>query len=134
MALAADRAEYEDRIVNPDWPFYEEHLGRTVPASLVELFNNRSLLLAEGELTIGEHAISTFGALDERGLDETRPWVGFDAVAIAKTVFGDPIYLRPGADRPDEVYISYHDGGDTELVAPDVARLVRKIKIDADDA
>ena len=72
--------------------------------------------------------ISTFEALDEQGLLDTRPWLGFDAVAIATSDFGDPIYLRPGPSEGDTVYINHHDGGDTEVFAGSVALMVERVR------
>ncbi len=72
--------------------------------------------------------VSTFDALDEQGLIESRPWLGFDAAAIATSDFGDSIYLRPGATESDAVYITHHDGGGTEVLAPDVFTFVERLR------
>src|SRR5687767_12221008 len=119
--LAADRRAYEERILRPDWAFYERHLQRPAPAALRELYADRVLVTAQGLDYTDAEQISTFEALDEKGLLETRPWLGFDAVAIATSDLGDPIYLRPGASEADTVYITHHDGGDTEVFAQSVA-------------
>jgi hypothetical protein len=126
--LAADRHAYEERILRPDWAFYEHHLQRPVPQVLRELFADRSLIVSQNIDYCEDEVISTFGALDERGLIETRPWLGFDAVAIATSDFGDRIYLRPGATESDAVYITHHDGGDTEELAPDVSVFVQRLR------
>ena len=126
--LAAERRAYEARLVDPDWEFYERHLQRPAPAALRELFADHRLIVAQ-DIDCGEgEVINTFNPLDESGLIDSRPWLGFDAVAIATTDFGDPIYLRPGATESDAVYITYHDGGDTFLVAPDASAFVERLR------
>ena len=126
--LAADRRAYEERLLRPDWAFYERHLGRPAPPALRELYADRALVMAQDmDYTEGDR-ISTFEPLDADGLLETRPWLGFDAVAIATTDFGDPIYLRPGSSEADTVYITHHDGGDTEVLAESVAAMVEKLR------
>jgi hypothetical protein len=72
--------------------------------------------------------INTFSALDEQGLLDTREWLGFDVVAIATSDFGDPLYLRPGRSEPDTVYITHHDGGDTEIFAESVASRLQRLR------
>ena len=131
--LAADRRAFEARIVRPDWNFYEGHLKRPSPPVLRELYADQALVTAQGldlvddddeiELTIG-----TFDPLDEQGLLETRPWLGFDAVRIATSDTGDPIYLRPGQSEPDTVFVTFHDGGDTEVLAESVGELFARLK------
>jgi|SRR5947209_11377836 len=126
--IAADRRAYEERILQPDWAFYERHLQRPAPPALRELYADRALVTAQGlDYTVADH-INTFEALDEQGLLDTRPWLGFDAVAIATSDFGDPIYLRPGAPEADSVYISHHDGGSTEVFAESVAAMVERLR------
>jgi hypothetical protein len=127
--LAADRRAYEERILCPDWEFYERHLQRPAPLALRELYADRALITAQGLNYTDADQISTFEALDERRLLDTRRWLGFDAVPIATSDFGDPIYLRPGPSEPDTVYITYHDGGDTEPFAESVAAMVESLRV-----
>ena len=126
--LKVDRREYEERIVRPDWVFYERHLQRPAPRALRELYADRALVTAQSLEYTDAGRISTFEALDEQGLLDTRPWLGFDAVAIATSDFGDPIYLRSGASESDTVYITHHDGGDTEVFAESVAAMVERLR------
>lgn len=126
--LAADRRAYESRILRPDWGYYERHLHRPAPPALRELYADRAFVTAQ-DLDYADGArIGTFHPLDEQGLLETRRWIGFDAIAIATTDFGDPIYLRPGSSEADTVYITHHDGGDSEVFAESVAALVERLK------
>jgi hypothetical protein len=126
--IAAERRAFEERLLHPDWEFYERHLQRPAPAALRELYANGALLTAPTfEYGDGE-VINTFNALDEQGLLDTREWLGFDVVAIATSDFGDPIYLRPGQSEPDTVYITHHDGGDTEIFVESVASMVERLR------
>ncbi len=128
VRLEAERNTYQERILRPDWAFYEEHLQRSVPQALLDLYADRILVVSGGFECSKDLWISTFDALDEQGLRDSRDQLGFDAVAIATTGYGDPIYLRPGAAEPDIVYITWHDGGDTEAIAPDVATFVQRLR------
>lgn len=118
--LAADRTEVERRLLSPDWDFYLEHLGRPVPQALRDLYANRRLILSTGTILAGEAYITAFEPLDQRALSETKSWIGVEVVPFASSD-GDPIYLRPGAMESDAVYVTYHDGSDTEQVSNDVA-------------
>ncbi len=124
--LAADRRAFEQRLLRPDWEFYERHLQRPAPYALRELFADHKLLLANGCQYDDIHYISTFEPLDETTLVDAREWVGCDFVSFANSD-GDSIYLRPGPSEPDAVFITYHDGGDTEQLAPDVSTFLQRL-------
>ena len=85
--LAADRRTHEERILHPDWDFYERHLQRPAPPALRALYADRTLVTTRGLDFVNdegfEDTISTFEPLDEQGLVETRPWLGFDVIAIS---------------------------------------------------
>ena len=57
-------------------------------------------------------------------VDTSRSPLGFDAVVIATTDFGDAVYLRPGAIEADTVYVAYLDGGDTEVFAESIEHML----------
>ena len=100
---AADRRAYEQRLLRPDWDFYERHLQRPAPLALRELYVDWQLATAQ-DLAYGDNeCITTFGPLDMEGSLDTRPCLGLDAVAIATNQVGDPIYLRPGVSEADTV-------------------------------
>jgi hypothetical protein len=120
--LEAERRAYEQRVLHPDWGFYERHLQRPVPAALREIFVDPRVVTST-DVACGDHVIGSFSPIDEKGLRDTREWIGDDVVAFATTSFGDPIYLRPGPSEPDVVYVTYHDGGDTEVLAASVAEI-----------
>jgi hypothetical protein len=123
--LAADRRAFEDRLLHPDWDFYERHLQRPAPAALRELFADHKLLLTHGCQYDDAHYFSTFEPLDEPALVDASKWIGCDFVPLANSD-GDSIYLRPGPSESDAVFITYHDGNDTEELAPDVGTLLRR--------
>ena len=122
-----DRRACEARIANPDWTFYESHLQRPAPAALRELYSDRELVLTNGTEYDENHDISTFEPLDEAALVDTHEIFGFDVVPIANSD-GDIIYLRPGPTETDAVFITYHDGGDTEQLAPDVSAFLQRLR------
>lgn len=126
--LAADRRAFEARLLQPDWAFYERHLQRRVPPALRELYENRALLVARDLAYADGEIISTFEPLDGQGLRETKQWIGLETVAIATTGFGDPVYLRPGPSEADTLYVTYHDGGDTDVFAESVEAMVETIR------
>jgi hypothetical protein len=132
--LAAERRAYQQRVLRPDWSFYERHLGPPAPPALCALYADRTFVTLQDLSYNKADRISTFDALDEKGLWATRPWLGFETVAIASTDFGDVIHLRPGAAEPDTVYITRHNGGDIEVFADSVAAMVEKIRRANDSA
>ena len=87
--IAVARRSYEERILRPDWEFYEHHLQRPVPSALRGLYADQALVTAQGLDYTDSDCISTFEALDRQGLLDTRPWLGFDVVAIATSVVSD---------------------------------------------
>lgn len=70
--LAAARRAFEERLLQPDWSFYERHLQRPAPSGLRELFADHHLVLADGCEYDELHYISTFEPLDERALVDAR--------------------------------------------------------------
>jgi hypothetical protein len=125
--LAAERREFEERLLQPDWPFYERHLQRPVPRALRELYADRSLVLSSFQYD-EVHYLSTFEPLSEEGLVEAQAWLRCDIVPFANSD-GDLIYLRPGASESDTVFITYHDGGDTEQLAPDPSSFLQRARL-----
>lgn len=118
--------ERERRLSSPDWNFYAAHLGRPVPDSIRALYSDTDLL-AGGDIQLEKITITSFEPIDIQGLRDTKVWTTKDAVAIARWE-ADPIYLMPGPDEDNGVYITYHDGGETELVADDVGAFISEIR------
>ena len=125
--IASQKHVYEARLLHPDWKFYERHLQRPTPAALRELYSDRELIVANNRDYDESHYISTFDPLDEAALVDTRAIFGFDTVPFANSD-GDIIYLRPGPTETDAVFITYHDGGDTEQLAPDVSTFLQRLR------
>ena len=129
--LAAERRAFEERVCQPDWAFYERHLQRPIPAPLRELYADRDLICAGYfELDDGDDGITVTGfePLDENALRQMQTSFKLDVVPLA-TSEGDPIYLRPGPDQPDDLFITYHDGGDTAELNLDITEFVRQARL-----
>ncbi len=124
---AAERARHFQRLSAPDWSFYERHLERKAPEPLRELFANLELVQAPLAIKDLNIYISQFEPLDMEGLIDSKEWLGIEIVPFADSD-GDLIYLKPGATIDDAVYITYHDGGDTEELVSDVAKFVRHVR------
>jgi len=127
--LAANRLVLERRLLTPDWAYYERHLQRAVPEAIRELYRNRELILSGGFQYDETHDITSFEPIDSLALLDTRDFMGFDALPLASSD-GDIIYLRPGRDESDAIYITYHDcaGDDTSELAPDAEFFVERLR------
>ena len=127
--LAAVTLAQERRLLTPDWAYYERHLQRAVPEAIRQLYRDRELILSGGFRYDEFHDITSFEAIDSQSLLETRDFMGFDAIPLASSE-GDIIYLRPGRDESDAIYITYHDcaGDDTSEFAPDAELFVQRLR------
>lgn len=126
--LAAARNAVEETLLQPDWDFYERHLERPVPQALRSLYADAKLITSSLLDYSDKCSINSFEPLKEDFLIEVPEVLEFPIVAIATDAFGDPIYLRPGSAETDAVYVTYHDGGDTETLADSVAAFVERLK------
>jgi hypothetical protein len=124
----AERQAYEQRILNPDWACVERHLMRAAPQALRALYADPELISRRDLRYADDRVISTFEPLDEQAVLATRRWLGFEALAIATTEFDDVIYLRPGENNIDTVYLTHHDGGDTEVFAESVTEMFAALR------
>ena len=120
----AEREAYERRILAPDWLCVERHLRRPPPQALRDLYADHSLVIQRDLQYDDDWLVSTFEPLDEEAMVETSQSLEFDAVVIATTDFGDPVYLRPGAAEADTVHVTYHDGGDTVVCAESIEQML----------
>ena len=127
-AQIAERQAYERRILNPDWACVERRLRRPAPQALRELYTDHALITRRDLPYADDHVISTFEALDEQAMQDATRWLGFDAMAIARTDFDDAVYMRPGTAEGDTVYLTHHDGGDTEVFAESVDEMLATLK------
>lgn len=121
------RRAFLSRVRAPDWAFYARHLGRPVPSALVDLFAHVDDLSEEGRVP-GDRPISELEPIDEAALFDATSLVGFAIVPFAKTIGGDPVYLRPGPHEPDLVFVTRHDGGGTSVLSPSVDALLAEIR------
>jgi hypothetical protein len=124
-----EREESRRRLEYPRWAEVERTLGRPVPVILRELYGNRELVHGCGFLvfdpTSGEAEEETW-FVNEFLPANPAPHPSYagaippGAFAFATNEFGDPYYFVPGpaTDGDGPVFIVYHDGGDTERVAP----------------
>lgn len=126
--LAVERQAFEEHLLRPDWEFYARHLQRPVPQALRELYADRALVTAGGFDYRSGLTIGTFGLIEEAAMMDAVEPAGGEVIAIAASDCGDPIYLRPGPAETDAVYITYHDGGETEVLAESVDALLRKLR------
>ena len=115
-------------LLQPNWHFYEHHLRRPAPAALRALYADEKLITSTLLEYSDECSINTFEPLNESSLNEGAEDTAPPVVAIATTDFGDPIYLKPGPTESDAVYVTYHDGGDTEVLADSVSGFVDRLK------
>lgn len=129
--LAAQHLAQERRLLTPDWAYYERHLQRAVPDAIRQLYRDRDLILSGGFPYDELHDITSFEAIDSLALLETRDFMGFDALPLA-SCDGDIVYLKPGRDESDAIYITYHDhdgdGGEAHEFAPDAEFFVQRLR------
>lgn len=74
--------------------------------------------------------IDALEPLDARSLVDDVDGRGI-VVPIARTDAGDPIYMRAGAGEADAVYITHHDGSDTQVLAVSVDAFVTALRVAA---
>jgi hypothetical protein len=127
-ARAAEQPSHDWRLLNPDWTRIEQILQRPVPSALRELHGDRALITRRDLRWSDDYTISAFEPLDEEAVRQATRALGFDAVPIATTDFGDLAYLRPGAAERDAVYVTHHDGGDTEILAESIQTMVSALR------
>ena len=127
---AAERKALEERILSPDWTFYERHLQRPAPAALRDLFADRRLVTSCGLKFTKSDGISSFNPLDEDSLLDTADQLGYDVVPFATSDCGDAIFLRPGTDQSNTVYIAYHDdpGKGIVVLADSAAAMLEQLR------
>jgi hypothetical protein len=128
LRVIADRQPRETRLLAPDWTCVERHLQRPTPRALRELYADRTLVTQRDIRFSTDCTISSFEPLDEQALADAREWLGFTAVVFATTQEGDAIYLRSGPAEGDVVYLTHHDGGDTEVLATTIDEMLDALR------
>ena len=100
MAREAERRRYR----NPDWQFFREHLKRPVPHALVELYSTDDLS-TWGMIRLRDRE-AHLSAIDSRSISSgTAELLGHEVVPLGFDDCGQVIYLKPGTDAPDVVYV-----------------------------
>ena len=93
-------AAWREGLVRPDWTWYEQHLGRPIPASLVRFLESWDPDAdPDFELGIIPQPIQSDGCLSGGDFD-----LEHDFLPIAIDLSGNPIFLIPGSDQDDEIY------------------------------
>jgi hypothetical protein len=118
--------ELQKRLIQPDWALYAQHLERPVPEDFQALYSDYALLLSELELPLSEQLLLTeMYPLDAKAIADQRAFhiseVPFAYLPFA-TCAGNELFLRPGADASDNVYILEPNAQWRELY-PHVAQL-----------
>ena len=116
------------RLLTPDWASVERCLRRPVPQALRDLYGEPPLIARRDLIYSDDLMISAFEPLDEQAMLDATRWLGFEAAVIATSAFGDAIYLRPGTGEADTVYLTHHDGGDTEVVAESLTQMLTTLQ------
>ena len=116
------------RVLTPDWASVERCLRRPVPQALRDLYCERPLITRRDLSYSDDRMISAFEPLDAQAMLDATRWLGFEAAVIATSDCGDAIYLRAGTSEPDTVYLTHHDGGDTEVFAESVAQMLATLR------
>lgn len=121
--------EWEEHITNPDWTFYREHLGREIPPALLPVYGTRKEFIIP--LPGDEFLEANWSPVHPSQLlsrEETR--LPYDIVPLAWSDETDPIFLMPGADEKDAVYLGEH--GNLERIVPlcdDVERWIEQLDL-----
>lgn len=125
---AAERVTQQRRLLAPDWSLVDRHLRRSAPQALRDLYTDSTLIVRRDLSYRNDVAISSFEPLDEEAIRDAERSTGYEALPIATTDFGDVVHLRPGITEPDTVFLTHHDGGDTEVFAESVAHMVAVLR------
>jgi len=124
-----DHKAVVERLLRPNWKFYERHLQRPAPKALRELFADTRLVTSCNLQVTKNDGISAFNPLDEDSLIPAD-LLAFDIVPFATSDRDVPIFLRPGKDELDKVYIAYHDNPDRGpvVLADSVAAMLESLR------
>ncbi len=131
----AAEVERRRRLLEPDWEGFARTYGTRPPSVLRRLYGDEALVTAwdvvvvapsRGESKGREWEIGGFEPVAEEGPDLSSADAPPGSLAFARNGFGDPYYvvLRRLPDGDGPVFVAYHDGGDTEPVAPSLAEFL----------
>lgn len=130
----AEQAAYRERLLSPRWAEVEATLGHPVPAILRELYADHALVTSGDFLVVdptreaseGVLNVNQFVPADAEALTPLLVSIPPGAFSFATNEYGDPLYVQLGElpDGDGRVFVHYHDGDDTELVAPSLRALL----------
>lgn len=121
VRAARDQA-FRLRLMAPNWDLLASTLRRPVPDALVRWFGQPERV---GSYYYFDGLYVAFLPIDRAALSEQLAYV--DVLPFAHSD-GDLIHLAAGEHSPDAVFITYHDGGDTEQLAPSVESFLQRLK------
>jgi hypothetical protein len=133
--MRVERAAYRQRLLSPRWEEVESALGRRIPAILRELYADRALITSGDCLVLdpdrdrAEEAplnVNEFVPADQEAITSTLVSVPPGAFPFATNEYRDPLYVQLGElpDGDGRVSVHYHDGDDTDVVAPSLRTLL----------
>jgi hypothetical protein len=127
--LEAERKLAEAELLQPDWQFYEEHLQRPAPQALRDLYADQSLITAEDLAYPDAENLGGFFALRMDRLMDMREELGVAIVPIAWSESGELVFLRPGAEEADKVYLTNQENAkDIKVLAESVAVMLERLR------
>jgi hypothetical protein len=122
------------RLLAPHWEMVEGHLKRPVPEVVRSLYANKDLITSFDLLVLPPGTedryegwnINEFVPADLQTIVMTMETIPYGTLCFATNEYGDPYYVQIGAEADGDgpVYVHYHDGGDTELVAPSLKKFL----------
>ena len=110
-----------------DWAFYEQYLQRSVPKAIKELYADTDILAANWLPYDKYTDLNPITPLNRENIIETSDFLGFDIIPITSNESGDPVYLKPGPDEENKLYINHHDS-EIEVLDDSIEEFRRKIK------
>jgi hypothetical protein len=121
--------DYDRRLRAPQWKFVASEFGGQVPTAVENLYRDVALITAT-DLRLDSDEIACFVPADDDAFDSEQ-WfnIADDAFVFAVTRFGDPFFVRTSeVSRDLPVYLHYHDGGDTRVLASSLREFVERLR------
>lgn len=114
------------RYRTPDWNFFEQHLCRDVPPSITRLYTDFDIgMWPMMKLKDREAGLCP---IDKKSLSSgTTELLGHEVVPLAFDDCGQAIYLKPGINTPDIVYV--YDAGVEEILFQSVDDYVEALRL-----
>lgn len=114
------------RYRTPDWNFFKQHLCRDVPPSIVGLYSDFDVGMWPMMKVKGREV--GLGPIDKESLSlGATELLGHEVVPLAFDDCGQAIYLRPGINTTDIVYI--YDAGAEEIFFQSIDEYVEALRL-----